>query len=426
MNLVEEFVENALIIDDKSDEIEGLKEALEKQGIWVTHYLPDDMLKADSIKHHCLIFLDLHLSETEDNITSILSIYTRPILKKHFSNNRAYGIVIWSLHDEEISVFHEKIIEDTARNKIYTQPTFIVALDKIEYIKTQDYSRICDDLNAVLLKSPAASFFMSWSISVVKGISHAITDFFSLSPDFLDKENKILRNLYLLAKNYTGIPEDILTDYSLYQDAYKAFDELLYSSLCFQQKEILVDIFENYEYSKNSNFKEELLNFANFNERMFIEHTSESDQDYIFPGSVYEIINDNEYLNLQGKPRISKTIAIELTPPCDFSHKKINSKLVGGFIFDLPDDEEQINKYANKVFRADSKYLVWPLLIGGDKPKMICFDFRYISVVHDSDLKNKKKYKLMFRAKHSLFADIIQKYSSHSARIGVASMKPEI
>jgi hypothetical protein len=425
MNLVEEFVESALIIDDKSDEIEGLKKSLEKQGIWVTHYLPDEILNADSIKHHSLIFLDLHLSNTKD-ITSILSIYTRPILKKHFSNNRAYGIVIWSLHDEEISVFHEKIIEDTAKNKIYTQPTFIVALDKTKYIKTQDYSKVADDLNTVLLESPAASFFMSWSVSVVKGISHAITDFFSLAPDFSDKENKIIGNLYLLAKNHAGLPEDQLIGYFLYRDAYKAFDELLYSSLYFQQKEILVDIFENYEHSKKSNFKEELLNFANFNERIFIEHIADVDQNYILPGSVYEVINPDECLNIQGKPEISKSIAVELTPPCDFSHKKINSKLIGGFILDLPDDKEKIEKYVNKVFRADSKYLVWPLLIGGDKPKMICFDFRYISAVHDSDLKNKEKYKLIFRTKHSLFADILQKYSSHSARIGVASMKPEI
>jgi hypothetical protein len=124
LNLIEEFVDGALIIDDKPDEILNLKVSLEEKDIWVTHYLPDEILKKDIIRHRSLVFLDLHLSDTDD-ITSILSKYTRPIFQKHFFTNRSYGIVIWSLHKEEVSIFHEKIIEDTVVNKRYNQPIFI-------------------------------------------------------------------------------------------------------------------------------------------------------------------------------------------------------------------------------------------------------------------------------------------------------------
>jgi hypothetical protein len=424
MNLINEFVESVLIIDDKENEIIGLKESLEKHDVRVTHYLPEVILQVDSIRHRSLIFLDMHLSDTKD-IKSILSEYTRPIFQKHFSNNRAYGIVIWSLHDDEISIFYEKIIEDTITNHRYTQPTFIVALDKTKYIETQDYSQIMNDLNNKLLDSPAASFFMSWSVSVEKAISHVIGNFFSLAPDFLDRDKNTLRNLYLLAENYAGLPKDQLDGYPLYRDAYKAFDELLYSTLFSRQNETFVDIFKDYVYSEISDFNKGLQNFASLNEKIFIEHTSDTDQSYILPGSVYEVMVPNEYSNMTQTSRQSKPIAIELTPPCDFSHKKINSKLVSGFVFDLPSNKKEVNKCI-KTFRSDSKYLVWPLLIDDNKPKLICFDFRYISIVHDDDLKNKEKYKLVFRVKHSLFADILQKYSSHSARIGVASMQPEL
>jgi hypothetical protein len=424
MNIINEFVDSVLIIDDKPDEIKGLKEALEKQDISVTHYLPDDIIKKDFIRNRNLIFLDLHLSDTED-ITSIMSKYTRPILRKHFFKERSYGIVIWSLHNEEISIFNEKIIEDTVAYKRYTQPAFVVVLDKTKYIKTQDYSKINDDLNDVLLKSPAASFFISWYISVTGAMSRVISDFFSLAPDFWDTDKKILRNLYLLARNYAGLPQDQLSDYPLYQDSYKAFDELIYSSLFSQQKEIFLNIFENYTYSKISDFSKSILDFANFNEKILIEHISVSDQSYVLPGSIYEVINHNEYLEVPQKPNTGKSIAIELTPPCDFSHKKINSKLIGGFIYDLPDDKKKLDEYVNKIFRAESKYLIWPILAGSDKPKMMCFDFRCISIIRDSELKNQEKYKLIFRTKHSLFADILQKYSSHSARIGITSMQPD-
>ena len=66
---------------------------------------------------------------------------------------------------------------------------------------------------------------------------------------------------------------------------------------------------------------------------MFIDKVN-IQQDYIIPGNVYEIIGQNLVRpKLPNKVKdVEKYIAIELTPPCDFSQKKkINSRLIKGF-----------------------------------------------------------------------------------------------
>ena len=40
--------------------------------------------------------------------------------------------------------------------------------------------------------------------------------------------------------------------------------------------------------------------------------------------------------------------------------------------------------------------------------------------IDDKDLKDASKYKILFRANPKLFADIIQKFSSHAARLGLS------
>jgi hypothetical protein len=64
---------------------------------------------------------------------------------------------------------------------------------------------------------------------------------------------------------------------------------------------------------------------------------------------------------------------------------------------------------------------IWPLEIDeSGKNKMIIFDFRYFGFIEESKLKDVKKNKLLFRAKDKLFADILQKLSSHAARLGLS------
>lgn len=124
-----------------------------------------------------------------------------------------------------------------------------------------------------------------------------------------------------------------------------------------------------------------------------------------------------KYLKKINKENV-RFIGIELTPPCDFSNKKINSRMVGGLICDVPLNHngmmENIN-FGEKCYSVN--VILWDNI-----NKLIIFDFRYLYTPKTEDLKNANKYKVIFRAKPKLFADILQKFSSHAARLGLSSI----
>ena len=82
-----------------------------------------------------------------------------------------------------------------------------------------------------------------------------------------------------------------------------------------------------------------------------------------------------------------------------------------------------MNKY-NKIFKADNRYIIWPIEIG-EGIKYICFDFRYVYGIEDTALKDSSNFELIFKVKHRLFSDILQKFSSHAARLGLSIIQPE-
>lgn len=92
--------------------------------------------------------------------------------------------------------------------------------------------------------------------------------------------------------------------------------------------------------------------------------------------------------------------------------------MVGGLICDVPLNHngmmENIN-FGEKCYSVN--VILWDNI-----NKLIIFDFRYLYTPKTEDLKNANKYKVIFRAKPKLFADILQKFSSHAARLGLSSI----
>ena len=63
---------------------------------------------------------------------------------------------------------------------------------------------------------------------------------------------------------------------------------------------------------------------------------------------------------------------------------------------------------------------LWPIKLKvEEKIKSIVFDFSFIGFLNENDLKDESKYKLIFRVKNKLFADILQKMTSYMARLGL-------
>lgn len=418
-------VKSALIIDNKESEVEELKSVLESHGIYYSFFTPENIkVLQKSFKNHQIIFMDFSLDDSK--IDPVINInYIRKTLKKICNNNfGSYGLVLWTKHIDNIRLFKEKISIDSEK-KEYITPLFVVGLDKLKYTQ-YGYANLWEDLNTELQENKAALFFFNWRCSVEKASDNALNNMYQLVPNYTEQAQQFSYLLYQMAKNYSGIPTQELKVYDgMYKDAYRAFDELLYSDLISQQSG-LENVFPEQITKPNYTFDSELKQIAQINSKLLLD-LSINDQNIVMPGNVYQIVKDNSFLKLDSFPRKHNPIpiAIELTPPCDFSHKKISSRLIGGFIIDCPKTKEKINEYKEKNYRADSKYLVWPIFYK-ETVKFMCFDFRNIYVEKDDVLRDISSFKLLFSVKHQLFADILQKFSSHAARLGLSIVQPDV
>ena len=74
------------------------------------------------------------------------------------------------------------------------------------------------------------------------------------------------------------------------------------------------------------------------------------------------------------------------------------------------------------VLEGESYYKeLYPIKYGTEETlKIIIFDFKFFNSINEVELKDAANFKILFRAKDKLFADILQKLSSHTARLGLA------
>lgn len=462
--MVEEFINSALIIDDKESEIEKLLELLDQKDIWVKHHLPANLLnQTTAFKNRKIIFLDLYVDETKElvpNIALIRNIFSK-VVGKNFGT---YGIILWTKHINEIDEFKKRISNDGDQ---YDLPMFIIGLDKSPYLKSNNYSGIFEEINSKLKESTAAQFFMEWSTIVQTGKDKAISSVYSLIKDYNIQEDNLKFILCQLAQNYTGIPYSKAVDYPLHIDAFKAFNDMLHYEVG-NGAELEPNIFDNldeiyftgnatntnnYKYSvknyikgkmddksikkddvilttaqkKDNTNKPNILVIENeihsiyseVNTKLLLEN-SNINQKFIIPGNVYKICNESSALKIDTleMPQNSTPIAIELTPPCDFAQMKMRApRCIGGYLTDF----ENLESIPTKDYLYKE---VWPIKIDGyPKSQIIVFDFRYFGMINEEELKNAAQYKILFRTKDKLFADILQKFSSHIARLGLAIIK---
>ena len=389
---------------------------LKGQDIDVCSYDPEQAKNVQLNRNRQLLFFDLSLDDGK-SITDNISTILRPILMHMLPQNfGAYGLILWTKHSDDVQQVKEKIQNDKGK---YPLPLFILGIDKNVYITKGNYDTLFDDITQQLQNNKAAYFFFNWRNSVYSGVDKTVSDIYEMEPDYDKQETNLTYLLYKMAQNYTGIPDKELPSYNLTMDVYKSFDELLYSDLI-----SLIRIDNNpFNDFVEDPWKEDLKHsidvYAKLNSKLFIDNTNLA-QDVIMPGNVYKIKCD--FHKMIGMPKRGDSIIIELTPPCDFSHKKVTSRVVMGFMLECPESEEKLSNY-NKTFKADSRYIIWPIAIEG-KNRYICFDFRYVYGVDDSTLKVMSNFELIFKVKHRLFSDILQKFSSHAARLGLSIVQP--
>ncbi len=466
--MIEEFIDSVLIIDDNEEEIKDLKNILVKKDIWVTCYNPPkEKQEIDQIskpfKNRKLVFLDLRIDETKQTIENI-SVIIRPLLRKIIARDFGnYGIVMWTKHERHIAEFKEKIQKDV---NDYQLPLFVIQMDKSKYLR-DGFDNILIDLETRLQKNTAANFFINWSNLIQKGKDKAITSIFELIPDYQKQDKNLEFLLFKMAQNYTGIPFDKIDDaYPLSVDAIKAFNDLLISEinsisetnklklnkneyifilssedkgwfiknkLTDAKKDLMLKKISKEEDAKIkwsicddftkkekkdeilNTSKEEIINlFSALNSKLLIDEVNIK-QDKIVPGNVYEIKDISSNLKYHDLPENAIPVIIEMTPPCDFSNNKTKyPRALSGFIIELSKDLKTIDTYKSEKFYSE----FWPVKIN-NTVKIVIFNFAVLGFVKEDKLKNEKRYKLLFRVKDKLFADILQKMSAYTARLGL-------
>jgi len=410
--MIEDFIDSALIIDDIEDEIIELGKSLEDKDIWVKYYTPEKLKSRKTpLKNRKIIFLDLYISKTATEIKGNISELRKILQKSIGSDFGSYGVILWTNHITHIDIFKQKIQGDA--NK-YTLPLFVVGLDKRKYLES-GYDQLFDDIQHELSNNIAASFFVRWSILVRKGRDNAITNIYSLIKDYKHQDKNLQYILFQLAKNYTGIPEDEIEKYRLDIDAIKAFNDMMTYEIT-SDKKIECDIFKNIKEINFVGETEEKENiYANINTKILID-TDNIDQGTIIPGNIYKVVDSKGSSNNDNKPVRSSSILVEMTPPCDFAYKRMKnqSRVLYGFMSDY--SKKEFGKY-NKDFYY---HYIYPINIKGENnSQMIIFDFRTFGLIEKAELEDENKYKILFRVKDNLFADILQKLASHIARLGL-------
>ena len=436
--LLDSYFDSAIIIDNTEEEGKALENVLNSHEIKTDFILFDSGEKIKPVKRNRkLIFMDLMLNENSSQSKENISMLIRTLgTITNDPNFGLYGLIVWSKHPELKDELQKRIgkagkIQNDSLNEgeedeenvlptLNNLPLFILFLDKSKYLHGNQYSTLNADLEDLLKKDNAAYFYLKWCQSVEEAKCKAIKDIYRLIGDYSHHSDRFIYLLQRLAMNQTGI-SDICECQTV--DAFKAFDELLYANLfCQQSKEKSPVLNIKIDNPFNEREKQEIC--TALNSKFFID-TEGIVQDIVAPGNVYEVFIDNSPLkiNLDEKylSKINKAniryIGIELTPPCDFSNKKVSSRLIGGIICDIPLKNGKLQNIAC----GEKCYLI-KIMLQKDTNQLVIFDFRYLYTPNTEELKDKTKYKVLFRAKPKLFADILQKFSSHAARLGLSTI----
>lgn len=458
---IEDVINRAVVIDNTKAEAENLVMQLQQADVptdFIEITEENDGTTLSTYKHpRELIFVDLLLDENASNLKTNISRIIELINRIQPKDCNFYGIIVWSKHNDHYDKFIERIgraclqespsekedddeIIDTS-SKLSNPPLFVLFMDKTQYLKEGewDFTNLLVDINTKLQASNSAYFSLNWKKTVNESIENVIRDIFNLSSDYVKHEEEISFLLKSLSVNETGES----TGKNLTLGAYQAFDSLLHSELSnLVRKEIYPDLqtIEENPYGKDASTLQTIS--AMLNKRLFVEDSCLVETE-ILPGNVYKILeednpliisskditpvpqkdlNSERYCDSKDYPKIN--IAIELTPPCDSAHKKIYSRFIGGYVYDIPLGCYKSSKKKNEVIytpqKDEKKYFLYPIMLPGEKQvKCIMFDFRYLWTSLDSDILDKEKYQLWFKAKPGLFADILQKFSSHASRLGI-------
>ena len=356
---------------------------------------------------------------------------------------------MWTKHQEDIDEFKTKMQENDKDR--YDLPLFIISMDKTKYL-AKDFDSLMNDLENELKENIAANFLINWSNFIDNSKAKILRSIFGIVPNYFINSNNME---YVLAKMAMSRIEngndkvdentDLPEEYS--DSAFRAFNDLLLSeadNIDFKtkifkniKKEIAIDIKDTKtKLIEKKNIPMEALDIiAALNSQLLIKQGKDIQNKPIIPGIVYKIIGEEHSSKYPQKTEYFKQdqlhkmelfpIVIDMTPPCDFSNNKaLRHRLMYGFMFEY---NENNLKIINDNLKKDCYYKEFqPFTLNIEHDNKIhgaIFDFRIITFETKENLQNSEFYKILFRAKRRLFADLLQRMSAYVSRLGLPIIK---
>lgn len=432
-------IDSVIIIDDKKEEVSQLIEQLNKKSIQCI-YIKQDRKRMPKIKMgNTLIIVDFELITGVGHTTNISKI--REILQKVTKNIQVYGIAFWSKHanddfdgNSDVKLFDElksRIDSDILSKDLKNPPLYYVSIpDKNEYLNgSRDWKNIFSDFYETLESNKMAKYYFRWSYLAKNSVYEAFTRFNSILSDYKysDKEAVFRFLLYFLSKNRIGYLEEDKQKLATY--SYRALLGILENVIKEKADTInncdVLELFEMPFNAKSISNNTENINFelhksniisgtqvlktiAALNSIYAFDFNAKYAKETFMPGNIYkQPSNYTSTLDIGENEAIK--ILIEITPPCDHAQGNCNQPkfLEGIFCKDF----SKFKKYTKASFYT----FLHPIYYKGETYGVV-IDLNSLYV---GNLKLKKG-DYIGRMHDSLFADVLQKYSSHISRLGVS------
>ena len=432
-------IDSVLVVDDKFEEVQHLIEELSKKSIQSRYINPAEIEHLNVKCGNTLIVLDFELIEGakhKDNIAEI-----RKVLSKITSNLKVYGIAFWSKHSEDNfdednskKLFDEikvRIDSDIADKSLANPPLYYVSIvDKLQYLSgDHEWSAFFDNFKTSLATSKTAMYYFRWSYLM----KDSVYDTFGKINEILAEYKYSYRDqmfaflLYQLSRVHIGYEENDtgkLANHSframagMLEDAVKEKADSIqdckilednsnsFIAKNIRNEDVQVEITARGEIKKDEHL---LKTIGRLNSIYAFDFKAEYAKDHFMPGNIYKQPEEfSSCLDAEFNDQIR--VLIEITPPCDFAQGKCSQpKFLEGVFFQLDKCKNNTSSSAPKSYY---NYL-HPVFFDG---KTYCFivDFNtmYIETI--------EKKNFIGRVTDSLFADILQKYSSHISRLGVS------
>lgn len=425
------FEPRIAIIDDKFEEISGILQQYQKQGIGVkyfnAHLTDPDPKPTIHFSDLNLIFLDVHFT---DNIGDYDPTHCAAWVDSLLPENSFYILVLWSKETDK----KDEILDEL--RLIKKEPFLFFAEQKTDYQTKDgwDFQKLRKTIDSKLSEYPELDELSIWKKSVLHS-SNIVIGHLSKNIDVEALRKKLQKIIlghggsYLIGDNKENRKREVLFD---------AIDNILASNSKLTRPNQNIS-----ELNKNSLYRIPDFPISDVDAKLnswfhFKLIESKMESDFVTSGLIsyfrndslsrnYSIQNDeivSKYLKtqLESKETTLSDISLIISRPCDVAQNKFgrNLKMLSGTLIFNPIRDVK-NRFKGVGTKPLSIKLYDHLSISDTETDCaIVFDFRYaFSLPPDIFEQRFEKVKVFNK---ELLSEIQVEYSAYSSRLGITQI----